>query len=565
MLSRLLRDMAFTRELEFARHVPVARMLRRLGLSARRRLGDIGSSRASRSAPVSLRADLPSPLLAPRETILRREGEDLVFRLLGVDHRCAGGRVDWRMGGDQLRRMTLHYMDYLEDVDDALWSEIVDQWLARNDDPAPGAWRDSWSSYALSLRIVALLQQLARRAVAPALRRRIEASVARQLLHLERHLETDIGGNHLVKNVKALLWASCCYEGPHATRWRALGLRWLEDALARQILPDGAHFERSPSYQCQVFADLLECRAALGADPLGGRLDDALRRLAQATADLAHPDGAVAQLNDAGLDMAYRPAPCLDAYARLFGDAPAPRRVFALPQAGVFGARLGDDFVVVDCGRIGPDDLPAHAHGDALSFELSVAGLRMIVDQGVFEYAEGERRRLSRAATSHNTLSLDGADMADFFGAFRCGRRPNVTLRRYEPRDDGFLLEGAHDGYARLPGRPVHLRRFDMRPGVLVLEDRLEGSTDRAARIGFLLHPQVEIAARDDGLRLARGPARIAISASAPLRLEHAVWWPNMGVEQATRRIRLDLPRGAACRVALRFRREDAPHIGIDT
>lgn len=555
MLNRLLRD------IEFARHVPIARMIYRLRLTARRRLYDLRPPLANRPTPA--RADLPPPVFPPRATTLRREGEDLVFRLLGVDQRMKSGRVDWRAGGDQLRRMTLHYMEYLEGVDDALWSELVAQWLADNDAPAPGAWRDSWNSYALSLRVVVLMQELARRDIAARLRRQIEASVVRQLLHLERHLETDIGGNHLVKNLKALLWASCCFEGPHAARWRALGLRLLGDALAQQILADGAHFERSPAYQCQVFADLLDCRAALGADPLGGRLDDALRRLAQATADLAHPDGAVAQFNDAGLDMAYAPGLCLDAYARLFGAAPAPRRVFALPQAGFFGARLGEDHVVVDCGRIGPDDLPAHAHGDVLSFELSIAGHRMIVDQGVYEYVDGDKRRRARAAASHNTLSLEGAEMADFFGAFRCGRRPNVTLRRYEPRDDGFLLEGAHDGFAHLPGRPVHLRRFDCRPGAITIEDHLEGRTDRAARIGFLLHPEVEIAEEGASLRLARGAARLAMMASAPLRVEPAVWWPNMGVEVATRRIRVELPRGAACRVDLRFWRKEDAQIGM--
>lgn len=485
---------------------------------------------------------------------MRREGDDLVFRLIARDARMTGGRVDWRAGGDQLRRMTLHYMNYLEGLDDATAADIVAQWLDSCDSPAPGAWRDAWSSYTLSLRAVVLLQELARReTLEPELRRRIEASVARQIAFLERHLETDIGGNHLIKNVKALLWAAASFEGAAAARWRARGLRLLNVELERQILADGAHYERSPSYHCQVFADLLECRAALGADPLHGRLDAALSRLAQATADLAHPDGAVAQFNDSGLSMAYAPRLCLDAYARLFGVAPSPRRVFALPPAGFFGARHGGDYVIVDCGRIGPDDLPAHAHGDILSFELSVASSRIIVDQGVYEYVEGERRRRSRAAASHNTLALDGADMADFYGAFRCGRRPDVTLRRYEPRDDGFLLEGAHDGYAHLPGRPIHIRRFDVSPGAVTIEDRLQGFTERASRIGFLLHPDVAVANDGDVLRLLRDDARVEMTASAPLIIEDAAWWPDMGVEQMTRRIVVTPAQGADSRVELRF------------
>ena len=122
--------------------------------------------------------------------------------------------------------------------------------------------------------------------------------------------------------------------------------------------------------------------------------------------------------------MAYSPGECLDAFEALFGERPAPRASFAFGAAGYYGWRSGDDFLVADCGRIGPDDLPAHAHGDILSFEWSLRGERIIVDPGVYEYVAGPRRAASRSAASHNTLCFDGLDQADFFGAFRCGRRP---------------------------------------------------------------------------------------------------------------------------------------------
>ena len=133
-----------------------------------------------------------------------------------------------------------------------------------------GAWRDSHNSYALSLRVVVWMQQLAR---APALAgaRGRRASPSRYGFWHD-NLETDLGGNHLVKNIKALIWASAFFAGPEAARWRRKGLRLLRRALDEQILPDGVHFERSPSYHAQVFADLLECRHALGARaPRGAR------------------------------------------------------------------------------------------------------------------------------------------------------------------------------------------------------------------------------------------------------------------------------------------------------
>ncbi len=537
----------------FARHVPLSKLLRRLELDLRRRLRDRmpGLARLSAVTPTR-KAVLPSPLFAPRAALApTRAAAGWRFEFLHLAVEMSGPGIDWQAPGpgaaNQLWRMNLHYMEYLEGLDDNACVACVEDWIAANPPERPGVWRDSWNSYALSLRVVVWLQEMARRA--PALlenvRLHIESSVASQLLFLEDNLETDLGGNHLIKNIKALLWASACFEGSDAERWRRLGLNLLERELDAQILADGAHYERSPSYHCQVFADLLECRHALGADPLNGALDDALRRMAQATIDFAHPDGGVALFNDAGVRMAYGPGECLGAYARIYGERPSSRRVFAFRDAGYFGLR-GDDgaYLLVDCGRIAPDDLPAHGHGDVLSFEWSVAGEQIVVDQGVFEYITSEKRAASRAAMSHNTLCFEGADQADFFGSFRCGRRPNVEVRRWEPCPEGFVLEGAHDGFSYLAGAPRHIRRFEARCSSIDIVDRIEGRTNDATRLNFLLHPDVFATRRDEEIELSRSGLKIAFSSSSPCNLEPAVWWPDMGEERDSTRIVVRVPAG---------------------
>lgn len=466
-----------------------------------------------------------------------------------------GGAIDWSAPGSggarQLWRMNLHYMEYLEGCDDDTWLRIVRDWIAANPAGQRGAWRDSWNSYALSLRLVVWLQELARRAGSfPAQNvQAIEASAVTQLRYLVGNLETDLGGNHLIKNIKALLLAAAYFDGAEPRAWRRLGIEHLQRELARQVLADGVHFELSPSYHCQVFADLIECRQALGEDPLVGTIDVALHKMAQAIADLTHPDGGVAQFNDAGLSMAYTPSACLDAYRQQTGRWISPNSVFAYEQAGYFGLRSDAGYFVADCGRIGPDDLPAHGQSDVLSFEWSIAGRRLVVDQGVFEYVDGVKRQMARSAACHNTLSIDGADQADFFGAFRCGRRPNVALRRWEPRAGGFTLEGAHDGFAHLQGAPRHVRRFDVDAREVRILDRLETARGTApgvsASIGFLLHPDAQVVIDGKTAHLTLASARIEMEASAPIGCEPAVWWPDMGCEQATSRIRIVLPPGS--------------------
>ncbi len=544
------------RAIEFGRHIPLTKLVRRIELDARRMWRDRWPAASNSAAPSGVQHRVsrkPAPPLSPfvwRSGAITLVGEgSMHVTFLGRREKLSMPGIDWNTpGGEpehQLWRMNLHYMEYLREVPDSLWAALIKDWITANPPHRRGAWKDRWNSYALSQRTVIWMQELARRAgrLDAGVVRAAEASLIQQIKFLANNLETDLGGNHLIKNIRALAWASAFFEGAAAERWREIAVDLLAGELPRQILADGMHYERSPSYHAQVFADLLECRLALGLDVLGGALDDALHRMAQVTADLAHPDGKVALFNDAGLTMASAPAECLDVYERLFRKRPAPRCVFALDRAGYFGLRTAESYLVADCGRIAPDDLPAHGHGDVLSFEWSVAGERIIVDQGVYEYVAGPKRQAARAAASHNTLTLVGADQADFFGAFRCGRRPNVEVRRFEPRLDGFVLEGSHDGFAYLPGRPIHVRRFEAAPNRLTICDRIEGTTDRTVCLSFLLHPEVAVEMQGERALLTRGAAYIELTAPSGIVCEPAVWWPDMGHEFATRRLRVAVSR----------------------
>lgn len=545
------------RTFAFVRYIPLAKLLRRIELTAKRKLSDrfpaLAQYRGDANPTRERSPNPPLPIFPRRTGTLAISLSTLHFTFLNNSQSMLAAHMNWQAPGPgpahQLWRMNLHYMEYLEDVPDDTFSTLVTAWIDAHPPGTPGAWRDSWNSYALSLRVVVWMQQLALRR--DHLPRDVivlaETSLTTQLRFLMHNLETDLGGNHLIKNIKALIWGASYFTGPEPDRWRTRALSLLDTELTHQILPDGVHDERSPSYHCQVFADLLECRHALGSDPFNGEFDATLARMAQAIADLAHPDGFPAQFNDAGLTMCYAPAVCLDAYARLGQEEPgrpkpSPRSVFAYQSTGYFGLHTASATLIADCGRIAPDDLPAHGHGDILSFELSVYGQRLIVDQGVYEYIAGEKRQRARAASSHNTLCFDGADQADFFGAFRCGRRPNPTVRHYAATTDSFTLIGSHDGFAYRPGSPRHIRRFEASPNALEIHDTIEGSPQLLASITFLLHPSARVTTTSTGVTIEQPDATTTVSSSLPLAIEPAVWWPDMGHEHATFRLRISLP-----------------------
>jgi uncharacterized heparinase superfamily protein len=268
--------------------------------------------------------------------------------------------------------------------------------------------------------------------------------------------------------------------------------------------------------------------------------------MAQASADLTHHDGHVALFNDAGLNMGPRSSELAKAFARVVGQPPAPRRNFAFAEAGYFGFRDEQVYVVADCGRLGPDGLMAHAHGDALSFELSVAGERMVVDQGVYEYVEGARREAARASRSHNTLAIEGCEQGDFFGAFRCGVRPDVRVTDYKELPGGFRLAACHDGFMRTGRGPRHHRRFELDRGCLEIHDRISAPESRAVSTGLLLHPACTVVDRGGALAVTRGKARVTINGTTPYSLRTATYWPDMGVEERTTRIAFHWPAGVS-------------------
>ena len=519
-----------------------------------------GSWKGPSQAP-ALAPELPKPLFEARPYLVNSVGGATRARFSGLE-RALDPPIDWkpRHGLPALRLpcFQLHGMEYLESLDDALFARVVEDWMRSNPRHARRAWYAAWHPYPLSVRIVVWLQEIARRGtrLQPALVQCMTASLADQTRHLARELEHDLGGNHLVKNAKALLWCARALNHPESQRWRRRGRGLLDRILRDQLLGDGTHFERSPAYHAQVMADLLECREVLREGSLRNRLDAALDAMANALAQLTHPDGYPSQFNDGGLTMAYPADLVLRVHESRGGRPPISKAVFALGQAGFFGARDGGDLVLVDCGAIAPDALPAHGHGDALSFEWSLDGQRILVDPGSSEYEASPRRAWERSTRAHNTVTVDDADQGEFWSRFRLGRRARVVLEDYRASPSGFFLQGSHDGFALQDGAPRHERRLRVIPSAIEVEDEVRGGAGQPVRARLLLHPDVVATLDDQGCRFVRASTTARLDCPHPLRLEQAWWSPDLGHRIPTRQLVIeygDAPcRGSFCLAAVR-------------
>ncbi len=477
-----------------------------------------------------------------------------VFRLLNEEADVA--QTGWDdPAREKLWRYNQHYFDDLnaEGAEArADWHRaLLLDWIAANP-PGRGT---GWEPYPISLRIVNWIKwalsghQLPPEAV---------ASLAVQARWLAQRLEWHLLGNHLFANAKALLFAGLWFGGPEAARWRRTALAILLRELPEQVLPDGGQFELSPMYHALAVEDVLDIlNIARARDP--GSDDDLDRAAADCRArlpamlgwlaTLSHPDGRIAFFNDATFGVAPENAELFAYAVRLGVPAPVAPDVPALrlPQSGYARLRAGEAVLLADLAAIGPDYLPGHAHADTLSFELSLGTQRVVVNSGTSVYGTGAERLRQRGTAAHSTVTLDGRNSSEVWGGFRVGRRARPLEVRTGAKVGDAWAEGAHDGYAHLPGHPLHRRRWDLSPTGLRVADRL---SDQGALARYHLHPDIRPAQDGPGeghLLLPDGRRlRWTAEAGGPARLEPSSWHPEFGRSHPSTCLVLPLAGGQA-------------------
>ncbi len=384
-----------------------------------------------------------------------------------------GSPIAWDApGAARLWRFHLHYMEWVWSFvshPDREWARpaFAELWRSWESSVRFGH-GDAWSPYVASLRAWALCGSYRSLVAGSEVQPDVDASLARHAVFLRWHVEHDVGGNHLVKNLKALIGLGAWLGDD---RLSAMATEQLRRQLEVQILADGGHYERSPSYHCQVLGDLVDVAgllAAAGRPPVDG-LAAAIDRMRSWLGLMLMPDGDVPLFNDCVL--VGRPR-----LSSLQPGPPATKRLTVLAESGYVVVRPDDRLhLVADVGDPCPPDLPAHAHADCLSFELAVDGRRLVVDSGTSTYEPGARRAYERSTAAHSTVGVDGADQTEVWGTFRAARLAHAQLERAD--DDGRAVHvvASHDGYRRLPGRPVHRRTWRVTTSEVAVTDEVLG------------------------------------------------------------------------------------------
>lgn len=462
----------------------------------------------------------------------------------------------------KLWRYNLHYFDYLHDSQRSSENKrlLVTDWIRHN----PLGTEDAWEPYTVSLRVVNWIKFFLS---SDAPRSRMEAgktspdhipgqvfrlewmeSLYRQALWLEQNIEYHLLANHYLKNGVALFFAGIYFEGADADRWIQKGQQILQEELDEQFLPDGGHFERSPMYHSICLVDYLDVlnlarnsRAVISHD-----VTDTFTSKVTAALDflsgIRMPDGDTPLFNDSAFGIAPTPDQIFDYADRIIGykasSSTADMTLHAFPATGYYVCRQGNDMLIIDCGPIGPDYQPGHAHSDTLSYELAIDGRRVIVDSGVYDYEPSLERAYARSTRAHNTVMVDGEEQSEVWGVFRVARRAK-PLRAHiaATGHESALFEGGHDGYRRLSGKPIHTRRIacDGR-GSWIVTDKVEGQGTHRMESFVHIHPDFTIAKSETGcFRIERDGevvATIEAMSACRVEIEQGCYFSEFGLRQ---------------------------------
>ena len=459
-----------------------------------------------------------------------------IFRFLNVEHSILRA-ADWN--SPQFPKLWLYNLHYFDDLNAegaasrARWHrDLITRWIAEN----PPGQGNGWEPYPLSLRIINWIKWAK---LGNALDEVAHHSLAIQARFLTQRLERHLLGNHLFANAKALVFAGCYFETDEADGWLRLGMGILNREIPEQILEDGGQFERSTMYHALTYEDMLDLiNLAYGyPDALSpwqstvASWSKIIVRVGGWLHAMCHPDGEIAFFNDAAVGIAPSPASLFSYAERLgFSAADAPKDIVRLSASGYIRVTLGQAVLLIDAAPIGPDYLPGHAHADTLSYELSLFGQRMVVNSGTSGYGLGRQREWERSTRAHSTVEIDGQDSSEVWASFRVARRAypfDVSVKR---DGNAVIVEAAHDGYCRLPGRVVHRRRWKLQANRLEVIDNIEGAFSTAvSRVYF--HADIQIR------KVGSGGTAFSLDRTVSWEtnvvdstIEATSWYPEFGV-----------------------------------
>jgi len=339
-------------------------------------------------------------------------------------------------------------------------------------------------------------------------------SIAAQARYLALLAKTGPTGMPVLKARIAIAFVSLSLSGQNQTNWKKTieqAARALGQELDQQFFADGGHISRNPDAGPEALSLLLPLhnlysqRSSEPPPQLIAMLDRVLPMLEF----FNNPAGGNARFNGGG----RMSSKLLDAISSASSHAGKPPDNAI--HCGYQRLQAGQTCLIIDTGKAGAKAPTGQMHAGCLSFEMTSASSRFVVNCGTPQAHQAELAQAARSTAAHSTVTLndksscrfaEGRNSRDLSGPAIISGINQISVER-QSDDEGEQVCASHDGYlkrfALLHQRIVHLASDG---NTISGSDRFlpsmgNGDNDTGpipAAIRFHLHPDVEIISGKD-------------------------------------------------------------------
>lgn len=359
-------------------------------------------------------------------------------------------------------------------------------------------------------------------------------------VYLEHNLEyTRRSGNHLLADAVGLLMLGVFFKSSEQGRtWLSLGKSILEEEILLQTYPDGVNYEMSVAYHRMVTEFFLTAFILMNINkmPFSSAYRERLSLMLRYVLYYTKPDGTAPLVGDSddGRLFWFRGDDDFNNHTSLFSIAhtlfdlpftssetefseqalwllgtdgwelfqrkkrlahPVVLQSLCFSESQIAVMRYNDTHIFIDAGELGKRGWGGHGNNDTLSFELYANGINWLTDRGTFTYTANRKLRNElRSTRAHNTVMIDGVELADFANDFKVkADLTNPKILKWETSPERDVLVAEHSAYQRLPNPVKHRREFllDKQRDELLLTDTLTGQGKHTAEFFFYFAPEI--------------------------------------------------------------------------
>ena len=306
--------------------------------------------------------------------------------------------------------------------------------------------------YVISLRLVNIIKWLSidQKNISEALFENLQE----QYFLLRKKIEFHLNGNHLLANIKALIFFEVAFSKDLINSSLLHWLDLLSDQLDKQILADGGHFELSPMYHNIILEDLIDLfLISKNNSHLMNILMPYLKKMLRWSSIMKDTFGNIIYFHDSvtGVSLTFDQISNYLKQNQLnqFLDFQIQDEdgVIDLNDSGFLNLKRFGFNVFFDSSNLKAKYISGHYHSSLFSIQLEIDGIPFISNPGISTYAVSKRRLDERSNYSHSCFSINNENTSNIWHAFRMAKTHECHYQIFKDSYGQCSVKGYTNSY----------------------------------------------------------------------------------------------------------------------